>query len=327
MKNTKKFYTFLFINFLFILIINFTVINNHGYINRMPKIIQDIIGINIIWDELKNDNGESCNGHIDGCVFNKNFDKKVFIIGDSFVGSLLFNLKNQLTKKKYQIHTYTKGGCILAPGFDVVDIATNKKSKSCNNKFFIKIIEKINKSKNSIIIFGGLYGSYFNDYFTYMENNKLIKKKSLSKYVRSGNFNTVEESFLNTINKLKDNNKIIIIYPIPEVGYDVKNKLLQKIIKEKDYNSLKIEDYITISHKFFLEKQDYVFQILNSLKDENIYRVYPHKLFCNKEIKNECITHDKNSIYYYDGFHLSNIGAKRVNNLIINKINRIENIN
>ena len=125
---------------------------------------------------------------------------------------------------------------------------------------------------------------------------------------------------------MQDNN-IILIYPMPEAGYDVKNKLLQKIIKKKEYNNLKEEDYITISYNFFLEKQKNVFHMLNSLNDKNIYRVYPHKIFCNKQIENECITHDQNNIYYYDGFHLSNRGAKKVNNLIINKIIQIENTN
>ena len=39
-------------------------------------------------------------------------------------------------------------------------------------------------------------------------------------------------------------------------------------------------------------------------KKSNVFRVYPHQLFCNKQIKNRCIANDKN-IFYFDDDHLS----------------------
>ena len=63
--------------------------------------------------------------------------------------------------------------------------------------------------------------------------------------------------------------------------------------------------------------------MLDSVKGENIYRVYPHELFCS-EVSLECITHDFKDIYYYDEHHLSLKGAELVNELILKEIENIE---
>ena len=47
---------------------------------------------------------------------------------------------------------------------------------------------------------------------------------------------------------------------------------------------------------------------------------YIHKLFCDTLIKNRCLTHDDNDIFYADDDHPSSKGADLINNLIIKKI-------
>jgi hypothetical protein len=63
--------------------------------------------------------------------------------------------------------------------------------------------------------------------------------------------------------------------------------------------------------------------LLNSIKGENIYRVFPHKLFCNNLLKDRCITHDEQDIFYKDDNHPSAKGAEMINDLIIKEINKI----
>ena len=58
----------------------------------------------------------------------------------------------------------------------------------------------------------------------------------------------------------------------------------------------------------------------SSLIGKNVIGVYPHKLFCNNLIKNECISHDNKNIYFFDSNHLSVKGSEIVNELILQKI-------
>jgi len=67
--------------------------------------------------------------------------------------------------------------------------------------------------------------------------------------------------------------------------------------------------------------------MLNSIHSENIYRVFPHKIFCNSYIKNRCVTHDGKNIFYSDDDHPSLIGSKMINNLIIEEIKKIDKNN
>ena len=56
----------------------------------------------------------------------------------------------------------------------------------------------------------------------------------------------------------------------------------------------------------------FIFQILDSLQNPNIYRVYPYKLFCNKKIKYKYLANDKKNLFYYDNTHLSIKGSEFV---------------
>ena len=64
--------------------------------------------------------------------------------------------------------------------------------------------------------------------------------------------------------------------------------------------------------------------MLDTIQGENIYKVYPHKLFCNTIIKDRCLAHDNENIFYSDDDHPSTKGAEMINDLIIEKIEKIE---
>ena len=78
------------------------------------------------------------------------------------------------------------------------------------------------------------------------------------------------------------------------------------------------------SYEVFKKRNKLVFETLDSIKNENIYRIYPHKLFCDKQLENRCVSNDKNNIFYYDDDHLSIQGSKLVVDEIMNEIKKIE---
>jgi len=49
-------------------------------------------------------------------------------------------------------------------------------------------------------------------------------------------------------------------------------------------------------------------------------RVFPYKLFCDSDIKDRCVTHNNDFIFYADDDHLSSEGSKLVSELAVDQM-------
>ena len=124
-------------------------------------------------------------------------------------------------------------------------------------------------------------------------------------------------------NFLKIGYKIIFIYPIHYLEHSVSVKIdeIFKISKDSLNNYLNnYDNYVSIDYSKFKEKSEHIFQILNSINHKNLYSIYPHKIFCNK---NKCIGHNKNDIFYIDTLHLSKMGSILINKELLKTVNKI----
>ena len=121
---------------------------------------------------------------------------------------------------------------------------------------------------------------------------------------------------------LSKNNKILLVYPFPEAGWDVPKKILSLTKKQnKTINKYKIpENYLTTSFEVYQDRTKSTFDLLNSIKGKNIHRVFPDELFCNTLIKERCLTHDNDNIFYTDDDHPSSKAAEMINELIMKEI-------
>lgn len=302
-----------------LMIFNFRVIQKDGYPNRVPEILRG--DLSEPWILLKNHKGETCYENIESCKFNTSSNRKVYIVGDSQIASLTFNLKDRIVKSNYQFITSTFGGCLFYPGFNRVYDKTKKIDEYCNESYFQKLKKTLSNDKNSIIIFGGRHPVYLsNDTF----DNKEGGVEGLewgSKYISSGKYDIIQNSFKREILKLSKNNKIILIYPIPEVGWNLPKKIFRDVNKFSKNTDFK---YITTSFNVYRERTKSSFELLDSIQSNNIYRVYSHTLFCNTTIKDRCVTHDDKNIFYADDNHPSIKGAEMINDLIMKEIEKIE---
>ena len=226
----------------------------------------------------------------------------------------------------YEIISLNNTGCYYLPNFSLMNIGTNVEYERCNSQIQSERVKKLSMLQNHIIIIGGrlplyLTGKKFNNLEGGIEGNRfrdLKQKNSDASY---------EDEITRPILKLAEKNKILIIYPIPELGWDIK----REILKNTNKNVLKIKDefkenfpIISTSFDVFNERNKDSFKILDSIKHENISRVFPHKLFCNKSIKNRCVANDKDNLFYIDTDHLSDYANNEVVKLIIEEIKKID---
>ena len=310
-RNKKYKFKVVFILILFTIFMlffgNLNIIFKYGYKNRVPEIFENIT--ERPWEFLKNSDNKICFNNMDMCEFNISLNKKVFIIGDSIMGSIMFDLKKKVVRNQYQFITSTGSGCFYFPGFNRVNKKTKKINKFCNDNYFQKLKDKFSKEKNSIIIFGGLLPRYFDQ----------VDKQ----FVSLGKYDTLQQSFKNETLELSNNNKIILIYPIPELEFNPNLKLANQWAKKGFPKFFDIE-FVTTSYKFYKERTKSSFELLDSIQGKNVYRVYPHTLFCNTKIKDRCVTHDNKNIFYIDTAHPSSQGAEMINDLIMKEIEKIE---
>jgi peptidoglycan/LPS O-acetylase OafA/YrhL len=327
-KNKFKVILSLFvISIFFLFIINFNVIKRDGYKDRVAQILETGMSTtDRIY--LKNSHGENCHDNIEGCKFNTSSNKKVYVIGDSQIGYAISPLlKEKLIKNNYQFITMTLGNCLFFPGFDMVDVKTQKIIKTCNNNYFQKLKLILSKDKNSIVIIGGRFPLHLSNYYFDNQEGGIEGNEWNYKYVSLGKYETIQTSFKNEISKLSKNHKIILIYPIPEVGWNVSlklNNLFRKLPKNVNKKKIKVSDYITTSVEVYKKRVKSSFELLDSIQGNNIYRVYPHILFCGKIIKDRCVTHDDKNLFYIDNNHSSLKGAEMINDLLIKEIEKIE---
>jgi peptidoglycan/LPS O-acetylase OafA/YrhL len=309
-----------------LIIFNFMSIKKNGFKNRLPAILDQNLSSGPDWTLLSNSDDKSCYENIEVCKFNTSSNKKIFIIGDSQMESLMFNLKNLVVKNNYQFITSTLGGCMFFPGFNRIDDKTNQIDEKCNDRYFQKLKQTLLKEKNSIIIFGGRFPLYFSGFWFDNLEGGVEGLEWGKKYISQEKYDTIQISFKNELLELSNYNKIILIYPIPEAGWDIKLKLLNSIPKKVSLakNYLVPKNYITTSYEVYKNRARSSFELLDSIQGDNFYRVYPHKLFCNTTIKDRCLTHDDKNIFYSDINHPSLKGVEMINDLIMKEIKKIE---
>jgi len=242
------------------------------------------------------------------------------------MASIMNDLKIQTTKKDYQFITSVKSLCLYFPGFNLVDIKTKRINKKCNDTYFKNLEKILINQKNSIIIFGGRFPLYLEEKLFDNKEGGLESGEWKYEFISNNRYDytNIQSSFKSSLLKLSQKNKIFIIYPIPEVGVNPNKKIFlqwtKKGIKEsKNFNLNPIDT----SYKVYKDRSKSSFELLDSIQNKNIYRVYPHKLFCNTQKKDRCLTHDKKNVFYYDDDHLSEFGIKMLNKHLMKLINRI----
>jgi len=118
------------------------------------------------------------------------------------------------------------------------------------------------------------------------------------------------------INLLKNNNKVILSYPLPPAAGYLPRILYSQLpfnINEA-YLLLKKNPYlITTDYQIFLDRIQFINRLNSDLSFyNNFYSFYPHKIFCNTKILNKCLNHDERNLYYIDGGHPSEFAAEMI---------------
>lgn len=108
---------------------------------------------------------------------------------------------------------------------------------------------------------------------------------------------------------LKSGRSVILVYPFPEVGWDVPVYLMKK---DKANGLLAPTDGST-SYAIFKARNKRAEDGLDSIEpNAKLYRLKPEAIYCNTALPDRCAAHFNGDALYSDNNHLSNFGARPV---------------
>ena len=306
-KSFKIIFSILFLSIFLISIFGVSVILKNGFLNRLKVQNYQEKHTYLYLTDGKN----SCfNRFPNYCKFGSK-EKKIILLGDSQFGSLAFDLYDKV-KSNYTFLPITMAGYFHLRENKLQNKQTKKIVKS-HDEIRNGIDKILINSKNNIIILGGASSLYLYNKRVAgraLHWNFQFVDKNSSKYDRK----SVENDFINLIKDLSLNNEIILVYPIPEIGRNLQKRKFENMVRIFNYK-----------YSDFLEQNKEVINFFDTINSPKVHKIYPYKLFCNKAT-NLCLTHNSEHFFFYDGYHPSLEGAKMINNLIINEIDKIEKI-
>ena len=326
--SNKKIKTILPAVYIFIFLTSLLIVINNGYPNRFHQILNNNF---VKIDELIKQNYKKNINEGEVIFYEKEKNININLVGDSHAKNLSFSLLQNLNKNKYNFSTSVYDGCIFIININRVNKKTGKKS-SCDSNLQAKRKKfLIRKEKSITILFGRLPLILEEERFYNIQHgisegvmNDYIQDDAYSLKNKKERQNFLSRKFIYTINELlKNNHKIILVYPMPEMGFHVPRRLYNYYKLNKLDSILKNKNFLGIPYGLYEKRVGSSFLLMDSIKNENVFRVFPHKIFCNNLVIEKCIAHDEKNVFYLDDDHPSLIAADLISEKIINIIDKI----
>lgn len=301
-----------------------------GYKFRIDKNIVDIVNL----AEKKRFSSSLCvnNNSINKeyekyCILVPNKEKQVFLYGDSHASALMFEAQKAFSKTDYGLLVSSTIGC---PPVKNAYRADNPDKKACyehNEKVYKDIVN--NPLVKYVILSArwtlGMEGARFDNKEGGVEHGRKPQLDIVEhgRYLLHEDYShreLIAEAYINSIQYLlAQGKKVILIYPVPEAGWNVPDYISKFHLANPD--SVLNESTASTSYQVFRERNKRTLDAFNKIgKNKNLYRVFPEEILCDTILKGRCVTHLDNSILYRDDDHLSNDGAKLIVEQVIKNI-------
>ena len=243
---------FLSIIFTALCISTITLLEEDSFINRFTNFPQKALLLSFKNQDVISKNGLSCNNrNIENvCQFRvPNPEFNIYVIGDSSLRTLSTALLEYQNNNFDLIH-FSGDDCLYLVGKKV-------SHNSCPNNNEEGLDKFISTIENSIIIYGGripryLSGIGFDNSFVVEENDIEV-------------ISDFEKRLEITINSLASKNTLILLYPIPEQGWNIPELYF--------YNKYKWGETISYPSRIWKERVEKSNTLLDKIVSKNIIRI------------------------------------------------------
>ncbi|MGH1543481.1 MAG: acyltransferase family protein [Arenicella sp.] len=287
------------------------VIKNGGFVDRLPPILQSDLSEKP-WLFNKTKDGKFCYGWYEKnqfCTFGSNeAEKNLYVIGDSNMESISSALITTFEPKGYRITTMNSSACYFIPNsFSGANGKPRKiENEPCDDKFQALRLSELGKTANNLVIIGGMLDVY-------------LKQDGLG--FESSNNNTIQNNFIDNVRALTSKGtKVVLVYPYPRAKKDIGKFAFDKLSNLSVVNLPTLSEHInqmitetSYQSSEFLSYSKPAFELLDSIKLDNVIRVYPHRLFCEEGL---CQFLNDRVLYVVDRNHPSSSLASKFAEMI-----------
>ena len=217
-------------------------------------------------------------------------NENLIIIGDSHLETISYELTKDDKLGKYNIYISLINGCPF-----ILSLENNQSRANCTNIKKTEEFKSIVSSDDTTIIFGGRFPWYFNG------DSFKTNFGTIDDGIKPGGSELLEGLDKNIRFLINNSKKLILIYPIPELGYFPLEPYLYKFYD--------LNDEITYDISYWREYSKEVNSVLDGLIDTKLVRINSEEIFCNSFFFNRCTSSYNGIFYYYDDDHLTRDGA------------------
>lgn len=280
-------------------------------------------------------NGINCRNRLGDkgfCIFNQSTDNigDIVLVGDSLSDALLGNLIDQVSDTKFRLIQMNYSGNLYLPNF--VKFNKNEKKIFADENWheFRKNYIKNKTNKNTYIIFYGDYNYYFERRLK-MARDKIVEYETHSLFAERNNLNLnydyrkelLKNKIEETLKEISQNKKVILVYPSPASPVHILQHITKKKVEISKNRDFYLKDKINYSKNFYRKYYSDIIELFDKINHKNIHKIRLEKVFCPQE---KCIFYDNEKAFIFDTQHPSYEGSEIINNLIMEKINKIESI-
>lgn len=295
-----------------------------GQIERFGPSLTPIAKASDISEARIFQNGKSCHNYARSqgpCVFtgpNPN-GYSLITVGDSHARTLTGPLRDNLPHYS-ELASFTplnRGGCLFLLGIGRVNDAVESCPASYNQARLAYVLAQ---KRPIAVIFLRLplllEQSRFDNGEGGVEPGEDHPHLSRTGETSPADHAAVVQAVSRTVRTLMDHGvKVVLVYPVPEMGWNVPQALLLRARSTKEATT---HHTISVSYAGFRERTRHSYAVYDAIgTDPRLVRIYPEHLLCDGM---RCYGNRGARILYRDDNHLSYDGARQLDALIMNAI-------
>jgi peptidoglycan/LPS O-acetylase OafA/YrhL len=254
------------------------------------------------------------------CVYGNGNVVSVAIFGDSHAEALVSALGNSMESTNTGVRELAYAACPPIPDFGQTIIAKNV--FKCDENYSSVMSYLTEHHEISIVIVHARWNLYIEGVpFDNMEGGrenetefKLIFPGSKQLTEQAYPKEAISRSYRVSINNLLALGKrVVLVYPVPEVGWDVPVFLSKLIAVHAN-----IDRPLSTSYEVFKNRSIDAYRAFDAIPDNiNLLRVKPEEILCNTRIQARCVAERNGIPLYRDSNHLSLLGASMLSDDIV----------
>ncbi|WP_416137165.1 acyltransferase family protein [Halomonas sp. HK25] len=248
----------------------------------------------------------------DACMYNSIGDSKVVVWGDSQATPLIGPVAERVDGLGMQVKQLVYTNCLPISDY------TRHDDSDCGKFNQLAMDYMIGNADVEMVVMLGRYPFQFEgEVFDNGEGGTQHERTIYAVPYQNNDTGLLNETeqrievvgglLRNTVDKLvADGKKVILIYPVPEVGWDVPYFLAREKLR-----GIERDAPLSTSYEVFKERTATTYEQFSVIDGHtNLLKIDPASIFCNSYLPGRCAVEISGKMLYYDDNHLSRYGAE-----------------